>query len=577
MSKNNPFVPFSKYILRNPLLPINFFYELTSLDDVDEEVLKKVFFKKEINESIFLASPELYDELAKWGQNKISDVVKQEKLKISLLKYIARMSSRCTPFGLFAGCSIGKFEFKTDISLNSSSNNLRHTRLDMNYLVALSQDLAKIDNIKSQLLFFPNTSVYRSGSQYRYIEYEYVNGKRFHHIVGVDYSKYLEKVLNNTGKGMLVNEIINLLIDDDNPEEVVQEFVYELIDNQLLISELEPSMSGPEFLEQITVVLGKIKGAEKQLKVLKSVKEKINAIDTNFINSPDAYSEISNELEELNTPFNRKFLFQTDLVINPVSNHLSHSVANSIRKGLALLNKISIHPKENMLTTFRDEYYDRFEDRKMQLSKVLDVEFGIGYRQNSTYDINPLIDDIVISQKENPIQEIKLSKFNKFFNEKLVEALSKNSYVLTLSDNDLKDFDENWDDLPDTISSLIEIVEIDGKEKLVISSAGGSSAANLLGRFCHGDKNIHKYVQEIVNIEERINKDKILAEIIHLPESRIGNIVMRPQLRSFEIPFLAKSLLDQEYQVNIEDLFISVKNNHISLFSEKHKKEVIPD
>ena len=131
-------------------------------------------------------------------------------------------------------------------------------------------------------------------------------------------------------------------------------------------------------------------------------------------------------------------------------------------------------------------------------------------------------------------------------------------------------------DLPVTISSMIELVKLHGEDKIIMSSAGGSSAANLLGRFCHTDENINKHVTEIVKKEEVFYKDKIIAEIVHLPESRTGNILHRPVLRTFEIPYLAKSSVSKEFQLLPEDLLISVTQNRILLKSKSLNKEVIP-
>ena len=82
--------------------------------------------------------------------------------------------------------------------------------------------------------------------------------------------------------------------------------------------------------------------------------------------------------------------------------------------------------------------------------------------------------------------------------------------------------------------------------------------------------------KNIAKKEEALYKDYILAEITHLPEARIGNIVRRPTLREYEIPFLAQSVLSADYQISAEDLFISVKNNRIVLRSGKLNKEVKP-
>ena len=154
MKIKNPYRNFSNYVLRTPLFPFTFFIELTSKKQILIEDYKKLWDNPIIKEAIFLASPNLTDDIDKWLEYGLKDKKKEDKLKYTFLKYVSRMSSRCTPFGLFAGFSLGKFEDQTQIKLKNS--NKRHTRLDMNYLVALSQDLVKDKNIKKQLLFYPN-------------------------------------------------------------------------------------------------------------------------------------------------------------------------------------------------------------------------------------------------------------------------------------------------------------------------------------------------------------------------------------------------------------------------------------
>lgn len=580
MNKNNPYKPFPNFVLRTPLLPFNFYKNLTSNTTITDDVFKESFKNPEIKEAIFLATPVLFDELEKWLNNEFVDLKKIEKLKFSLLKYISRMSSRCTPFGLFAGCAVGNFDIETKIILDNTSNNGRHTRLDMNYLVALSQELVKIENIKKQILFFPNSSIYKFGNQLRYIEYQYVNNIRHHHIIAVDNTIYLEKVLKASAEGLLMNQIIELLVDDENSLEDVTDFIEELIFSQVLISELEPSASGPEFLDHIKNILLKLKGTQVQLEVINYVEKKLTKIDNHIGNNPRDYVDISNKLHELETDFELKYLFQTDVILKPKSNLLNNSVLDSVKQGLVLFNQITLPPKENLLSNFKDAFYERFEEREVSLSKALDVEIGVGYKQNQdTLDINPLIDDILLpnNEKLNTIKDLKWYKTYSVLQKKIIEAYAKNSYCITLINKDFEGTNEDWTDLPDTMSAMIEIVLVNGKEKILISGAGGTSSANLFGRFCHGDKVLKNYTQTIANLEKDMNSSKIIAEINHLPESRVGNILLRPVFREYEIPYLAKSVLNKDKQLNIEDLYISVKNQkNIYLRSKNHNKEVIP-
>ncbi|UGU14477.1 lantibiotic dehydratase family protein [Sinomicrobium kalidii] len=576
----NPYNYFSNYVLRAPLLSVDFYKNLTRDKDITDRKLRELFENPLIKEAVFLASPPLYEELERWAEGEVTDQKKTEKLKHSFLKYLSRMSSRCTPFGLFAGCCVGQLGEETRLKLEGAQNNRRHTRLDMNYLVALSQDLVKNKNIREQLLFYPNSSIYRAGEQLRYVEYKYANSKRHHHIVAVDDSEYLSGILEKASRGALLKDLAQTLVDEEITYEEAAGFLEELVDNQLLISELEPSVSGPEFLEQIRGVLKKLEGTGKILDILNRAGAGIKELDQKTGNLPEAYIELSEFLKQLETGFELKFLFQTDMILEAEKNTLDKSVADDVKKGIAFLNKITLPPKSTILDQFKTAFYERFEEREVPLSRALDVEMGIGYKQDQgAGDVSPLVDDIVLPGKKpkHEVSEVMWSPVHDILRKKLVRALVENAYCINLDDEDFKEFEENWEDLPDTVSTMVEIVEEDGCTKIRMGSAGGSSAANLLGRFCHGDEKLDAHTREIVGTETRVNSDKVLAEIVHLPESRVGNILMRPALRGYEIPYLAKSVLPEEGQLPIEDLRISVKyGRNIRLRSEKLNKEVVP-
>lgn len=579
MSINNPYRAFPNFVLRTPFFSVNFIKQLTSRKNISDEDFKIILNEKVIQEAIFLASSSLYYELQKWLKGELKEKKKVEKLKYSLLKYLSRMSSRCTPFGLFAGCALGNFDSKNYLSLKSSKKHNRHTRLDMNYLVALSQDLAKENFIKEQLLFYPNTSIYKVGEQLRYVEYYYKNSYRQHQIVAVDTSIYLDKVLEAAKQGLSINELSQCIVDSEITEEESKGFIDELVESQLLVSELEPSVSGPEFLDQILQVLNKLNKVDHLLAILKNVDYQLKTIDKQIGNSIESYIEISKKLEQLKTKFELNYLFQTDLYVNTETANLDISMIESLKNGISLFNKISLPPKENFLNKFKEAFYERFEEKEVSLSKVLDTEMGIGYKQDHIpTDISPLIDGLRLPQtNENTTYDIKWSAVYAIFQKKLFKALENKESTIKINDKDFKAFEENWDDLPDTISAMVEVVIIDGKQMIKFCNLGGSSAGNLLGRFCHANENLRDYTQQIMDFEAEVHKDKILAEIVHLPESRTGNILMRPSFRKFEIPYLAKSLLKSKNQITIDDLTVSVKNrDYISLYSKKHNKEVVP-
>ncbi len=573
-----PYNYFPEFVLRTPLLDFPFYKNLTSGETVSNEHLKNAYKNPIVKEAMFLASPTLYFEIEKWINGQL-DIKKEKKIKFSLLKYLTRMATRCTPFGLFAGCSLGGFSDITQITNTTPDRNKRHTRLDMNYLVALSQDLAKKKEIREQLLYYPNSSIYLSGNQLRYIEYYYVESRRHHHIVEVDNSAYLQNILKRARTGAHLKNLAQLLVNDGIPENEATVFIEELLESQVLISELEPSVSGPEFMVQILGILKKLKETDNEVFLLKKTEEQLYAIDSTIGNNPKKYLGISESLKKYPTSFELKYLFQADMELRPKTNKLSKSVAESIQKGMVLLNRITAPSQENNLNNFKKAFFERYEEREMPLAKALDVEIGIGYIQDrGSGDVNPLVDNLVLPQQEDiyGTTKLNLNGIHETLLEKLILCDREGSQKIILNDKDFEKFPVNWEDLPDTISAMVELVNDNGEEKIKFSGTGGSSAVNLLGRFCHADRALYNYTKSITGLEDRMNLDKVLAEIVHLPEARVGNILMRPALRKYEIPYLARSVVNTENQISLDDLYVSVKNDKILLRSKKLNKEVLP-
>ncbi|MEZ7528486.1 lantibiotic dehydratase family protein [Cloacibacterium normanense] len=548
-------------------MPYKKFEKIFSNQQINHEKLE-VFTDGLFREAIYLASLSLFDET----KNKIS-----EKSKVSLLKYYNRASTRYTPFGLFAGVSLGKFD-KEDYFPKSFSDNerLRDTNLDMYFLVGLSQHLNSIPHIKNNILYFSNNSIYTIGkNKIRFVEYENKEGKRDYIISSAPLSEELEQILLTSSEGKTIDELSSVLIDEEISLDDAREFIDELIENQVLVSELEPNVAGNDFLDSIISILERI-GAKEERDLLVAIKNKIQQLDLNFGNSENMYAEIEELINNLNIEYDKKYLFQTDLYYNSKIG-LSYQWKKQLKKGISFLNKITAPYEETALEKFKEAFYERFENEEVSLSYALDSEIGIGYLQNiPTKGVHPYLEDLVLpSSKQKKELQIKLNPIHILLNQKLQKSYWDNDYVIKLSEDDFNDFEENWDDLPDTLSLIGEIISENQQEKLYINNITGK-AGRLLGRFCSEKSTIKDFGKQISDKEQELNPNKILAEIIHLPESRIGNVIRRTQLRNYEIPYLANSTLEKENQISIDDLYLSIKNNRLFLRSKKHNKEVIP-
>ncbi len=578
MEKNyNPYSAFSNFVLRTPIFPLSFYRELTKNPLITKKKLFKLFHNNEIKESIFIASPVLYLELDKCFKNVLNPE-REKKAMFSFLKYLVRMSSRCTPFGLFSGCSLGIFSEETNINIREIDNYKRFTRPDMNYLVTLSYNLAEREHIKSQINYFPNTSIYKLGEELRYIEYSYDNNHRSHRIVEINITPYLDKVLTKSKGGANLKLLAKELVNEEITEADALQYLNDLIENQILVSELEPSVSGNPLIDQITEILGRLENCDKELAFLNRLKFSVDNLDQKIGNNPDDYFQLAKYLEQYPASFELRYLFQVDL--EPTCNEaiLSNKLISDIKVGMELFNKIYRNTSDNNLSKFRDAFYERYEDREMALCEVMDSDIGIGYLQDMVIsNMNPLVDDLFLPEIEDPLNQetIPWNSFNSLIVKKIIEAAERDEKKIVLDAKDIENLPTNWDDLPNTIYTVIELITENCCDKIKISGFSGN-AARILGRFCHSNSEIHKLVAEIVEFENEIENEKILAEIVHLPQTRAGNILMRPILRKYEIPYLAKSNVEDDFQISIQDLFVSVKNNRIILRSKKYDKEVLP-
>lgn len=558
------------FIFRTPQLPIQ--KNGISVSDLFN-LSKQAFFK----EAIYIASPVLHDELLKWHNDELKDTKEIEKLVVSLYKYYTRMQSRCTPYGLFAACASGKWAGQNELILEDKVK--RHTRLDMNYLCALAQKLNTHTVLLPLLRFYPNNSIYAFGETLRYVEYTYVKNKRVHQINSVENSEYLQIILEYAKNGVSINELASIIIDDEISEEEAENFVRELIQSQLLVSELEPAVTGDEFIFQIINSLKLInKNSNPEIdsstQVLISTQEQIAVIDKQLGNNVEAYRNIYQNLKTLETPIEENQLFQTDLYKTSASASLNKSIQIKLSEAVEFLNKFSISSENSNLKKFKENFYNQYENSEVPLLEVLDTETGIGYTGKDILGVNTLLDDIYFPGKEEESSEMRWNKQQELLHGKLLQAIKNNDYIVSFNDEEIKNVGKHSTLLPDTMPVMFRL--IDNENKIYLQNCGGSSAANLLGRFAHGDTEIHGIINDITAHEEKLNNDKILAEVVHLPESRIGNILLRPVLRNYEIPYLGKSALPFEKQIQLQDLMVSVQNNKIILRSKKLNKEIIP-
>jgi lantibiotic biosynthesis protein len=558
-----------KLLLRTPLLALNDLIHKV-LKSSDLSVLKAAYQSGLLQKALFLASPVLWEENQKWQRDEIaeSDVM---HLAQALWRYLLRMSSRCTPFGLFAGVTMGEWSNENNVVLQSADYQA-HTRLDMEYLGALAQQLSQQEDIKEVLRFYPNNSLYESGERLRYVDYRYDKKRRIHQIVAIDNSVYIQHLLAVAKYGATRYELVQSIVSEDITFEEATDFIEEVIASQVLISELDGSTTGKE--QAIYTFLKSYLKANKQEEWLKNV---VYILEKSNYQLPPS-EEFKAALTNLAVPYELNRLFQTDLEKKAKSCQLDKKIAGQLRKGLSFLNRLAVPPQESNLKKFADAYTERYESKELPLLEVLDVETGIGYLQlgDTQGDINPLVDGLFVGTTSSSNQTISWNTKQTLLLQKLLKAHQEQAKEVVFTHKEVEHFEEKTDDISASISVMFGIVGTVDNQPLIHLEHAGGNATRLLGRFTSMSEDIHQWCCDIAAAEQSNVPDAIIAEIVHLPENRVGNILMRSNFRAYEITYLAKSSVAEDYQIPLQDLMVSVQNGTVILRSKRLNKRIIP-
>jgi hypothetical protein len=516
-----------RFILRTPLL------KLEQLPIIEEII--SVFSNAILREALYIASPDLYNELLKIEKNEIKNKTEISKIKKSLFKYYTRLCTRATPFGMFAGICVGQFENSTLIKFKDEL--VTNTRLDLGLLFNLYFEVSKIPQVFNNLLYSPNNTMYKVKNKWRYIEFKIHDNKRFHELVTIDDNEILSFIVESLNKTPhSIDEICEIIINFGFEKSEAKEYTESLIGNQILVSQIFPSVTGDNYEKKFFNLLAKIY-PEKFKGIGLRLEKVLNNKNVNAINKVKSVKQILSSFSILTEETD---LIQVDLLKKTNYCILDRNIKKRIEDCTLIL--ANLNPEFNdyyRILNFKKKFYDRYEEALIPLSLVLDADIGIDYNAKNikSNDGN--------SFDRGADMDFKLKLYR--------ESLLKQSLSIEIFEDDIKPYIHMKNrKIPDSLSFFGSFLLEESQTTIIYQYAGGPSALNLLGRFGYLSNELSSLCEEIASSETLNNKDAILAEIAHLPMLRLGNVIYRPHYREYEIPLLAYSDLPLAKQNTIK-------------------------
>lgn len=539
-----------------------------------ESLLHKYYSKEIVSEALMLSSPDLYEMLVQWLKGAAP--TNKEKFRFTLLKYLIRMSSRCTPFGLFAGVCSGNFGNETRIIISKPEKHALHIRPDMQFLCSVSELLGKDPFVRRRLKYLPNTSLYDFANTYRYIEFfTNAEGIRKYRLQSTAATPELEMILKKANSSVFLSELCKELMKAGHDRKEAISYLTALIDNQLLIAGLEPNVSGESYFDRLLEILQSREIKNDLYLLLSDFHQNIHDAMQAGAKRISSYQSIFDLAGLAGIPFQKSSLIQADLRLSSEACVLADSIKEDIKSVLPVFMRLS-RPKGNdsLLDKFKKIFSLRYEMQEIPLSLALDAEAGPGYLPDDIMaNASALLEGLNMPPKEYKEQKLTWTSIDSILYRKLQDVLLQGSSILDIRDADLSELPIQNDDFPLSFSMMCKMPD---SKSIQIVSAGGSSALNLAGRFCYLDEGLSKCMRQVAGNEQELAGEQILAEVVHLPQQRTGNILMRPLFRNYEIPFLGQSTMEKDYQIPISDLLVSVHDDKVRLRSKRLNKYILP-
>src|SRR5215831_229795 len=220
------------FVLRSPLLPFSEFLDWSQgiskpradaqslheawTNDVAllRSRLRSILERPEIAHALLVASPSLESGIEHWKRDP--DSKKGLQAERALVRYFERMSSRPTPFGIFAGYSLGTVDRQSNVvslDLPGREEYRTCTRLDFEYLFALTSALHRDTLLIKDFTYYPNSSLHRVADAWHFVESRLVEGELSYHLAKLAADDYLNAVLLRAQRGAGFAELAEAVLE----------------------------------------------------------------------------------------------------------------------------------------------------------------------------------------------------------------------------------------------------------------------------------------------------------------------------------------------------------------------------
>ncbi|MGH4019182.1 MAG: lantibiotic dehydratase [Pseudonocardiaceae bacterium] len=348
--------------------------------------LEQVWAQDAIAAAVEVASPVLARRVREVCAGRGQQARQVRRVVVSVVRYLLRMTSRATPFGLFAG--VAPARFGSGLAVRYGEDHHAMARVDTEWLAGVITRLEGCSELRRRLpVVLNNLSFVRDGRLVVGCQQQPVGpGRSAPAEVSVRHTRAVETVMQAAYSPLRVGDLGGKLTAGfpGTPESVIEGMLAELVAQRILVTSLRPPMTATDPLayvigELTAVSAGEVPRAAPLLQELREIHAELSR--HNRVTSPavgrDLRSAVSRRMATISSterPLTVDLRVDCTLV-------LPQAVAREAETAAAALTRLTPYPYGP--PAWRD-YHARFLERYgigavVPVSEILNADAGLGF------------------------------------------------------------------------------------------------------------------------------------------------------------------------------------------------------
>ncbi|MGP3688264.1 lantibiotic dehydratase [Streptomyces sp. IBSNAI002] len=577
------YTPAGFFLVRSPALPVDPYVE--ALDGRGRGARDRLWTLGErplVRQAVRVASHSLAEELEKTapgGGGRAAD-----RMHSSLLRYLSRMSSRSTPYGLFAQVEAGEFGESTTLARAGEQPAATRTRADMGWLMGLIGEMEADRELRGELTVAVNPLLRRTGDRITLaVATAAVTADQ--QSSSVRATRPVDAALSRAAARPRWSELVAALAGEfpAAPPEKITALVDQLWDLGMLTSDLRPALTHPCPEQAVLDRIEGLAGSGRYRRALGRTRRLAAAADAA---APEEAGRLLAELYEhqrVVVPGHRESPFHADARLDLTGTTLHSGVAAEAADAADALLRLGQSARPHHLAVYHGEFLERYGvGAEVPVLELLDPETGLDAPE--TYRFPPRALPLAPApRRERREQEEALAAL-------VAGALHRGKREVEITDAFLgawqprdeggagPDARPSLDVMGQVVAESRERLDA-GDWKFVLGTGPMRDGGRFGGRFFDLlGENFRKLLQEYATAEERLGdgdgddegEGAVFAELNYAQlDGRRANVAIHPPVRRHEICVNASPTGGDVQPIDLSDVLVGATQERFYLRSAR--------